>query len=66
MSDSLYRGSRFRLFNVIDDFNRESLVIEVDTSLRAARLVRHAPTVTVGPPPQPHSARVSILNSGRP
>ncbi|MES9938052.1 MAG: IS3 family transposase [Sedimenticola sp.] len=40
MSDSLYRGSRFRLFNVIDDFNRESLAIEVDTSLRAARLVR--------------------------
>jgi putative transposase len=40
MSDSLYRGSRFRLFNVIDDYNRESLAIEVDTSLRAARLVR--------------------------
>ena len=40
MSDSLYRGSRYRLFNVIDDYNRESLTIEVDTSLRAARLVR--------------------------
>jgi len=40
MSDSLYRGSRYRLFNVIDDHNRESLAIEVDTSLRAARLVR--------------------------
>ena len=40
MSDALYRGSRFRLFNVIDDCNRESLVIEVDTSLRSARLVR--------------------------
>ena len=40
MSDSLYRGSRYRLFNVIDDYNRESLAIEVDTSLRAARLVR--------------------------
>ncbi len=40
MSDSLYRGSRYRLFNVIDDYNRESLTIEVDTSLRAVRLVR--------------------------
>lgn len=40
MSDSLYRGARFRLFNVIDDFNREALSIEIDTSLRAARLVR--------------------------
>lgn len=28
------------MFNVIDDFNRVSLVIEIDTSLRAARLVR--------------------------
>lgn len=40
VSDTLYRGSRFRLFNVIDDYNRESLTIEIDTSLRAARLVR--------------------------
>ena len=40
MSDSLCRGSRYRLFNVIDDYNRESLAIEVDTSLRAERLVR--------------------------
>ncbi|MCG7983085.1 MAG: DDE-type integrase/transposase/recombinase [Candidatus Thiodiazotropha lotti] len=40
MSDSRYRGSRFRLFNVIDNFNRESLVIKIDPSLRAARLVR--------------------------
>jgi len=40
MSDSLYQGSRFRLFNIIDDYNRESLVIEVDTSLRSARLAR--------------------------
>jgi len=40
VSDSLYQGARFRLFNVIDDYNRESLAIEVDTSLRSARLVR--------------------------
>ena len=33
MSDTLVDGRRFRLFNVMDDFNRESLAIEVDTSL---------------------------------
>ena len=40
MSDALYHGPRFRTFNVIDDFNREGLAIEIDTSLRAARLIR--------------------------
>lgn len=40
MSDSLYTRGRFRTFNVIDDFNRESLAIEVDTSLTAKRLIR--------------------------
>ncbi len=40
MSDALYAGSRFRTFNVIDDFNREIIAIEVDTSLTARRLIR--------------------------
>lgn len=40
MSDSLYVGKRFRTFNVIDDFNREILAIEVDTSLTGKRLIR--------------------------
>jgi putative transposase len=40
MSDCLYPNTRFRLFNVIDDYNRESLAIEVDTSLRSTRVVR--------------------------
>ena len=30
MSDALMCGRRFRTFNVVDDFNRESLAIEVD------------------------------------
>ena len=30
MSDALYGGTRFRTFNVLDDFNREALAIEVD------------------------------------
>jgi putative transposase len=40
MSDALYYGLRFRTFNVIDDYNREALVIAIDTSLRAERLIR--------------------------
>jgi len=40
VSDALYNGVRFRTFNVLDDFNREALAIEIDTSLPSARLVR--------------------------
>jgi putative transposase len=40
MSDALVDGRKFRLLNIIDDFNRESLAIEVDTSLPALRLIR--------------------------
>lgn len=40
MSDSLVDGRKFRLFNVIDDFNRESLAIEADTSLPSLRVIR--------------------------
>lgn len=40
MSDALYTGMRFRTFNVIDDFNREVLAIEIDTSLPSTRLIR--------------------------
>lgn len=40
MSDTLYNGVRFRTFNVLDDFNREALAIEIDTSLPSQRLVR--------------------------
>ena len=40
MSDSLVDGRRVRLLNIIDDFNRESLAIEVDTSLPTLRVIR--------------------------
>lgn len=40
MSDRLVDGRKFRLFNVMDDFNRESLAIEVDTSLPSLRVIR--------------------------
>lgn len=40
MADALWNGRRFRTFNVLDDFNREALRIEIDTSLPATRVVR--------------------------
>jgi putative transposase len=40
MSDTLSDGRTFRTLNVIDDFNREALWIEVDTSLPGERVVR--------------------------
>lgn len=40
MSDSLWDGRKFRLLNILDDFNREILAIEVDTSLPALRVIR--------------------------
>ena len=40
MSDSLFCGRRFRTFNVVDDFNREALAIEVDLSLPSLRVIR--------------------------
>ena len=40
MHDQLQDGRSFRLFNVIDDFNREALGIEVDLSLPSERVIR--------------------------
>lgn len=40
MADTLYGGRRFRTFNVLDEGVRECLAIEIDTSLRAERVIR--------------------------
>ena len=40
MTDSLWNGTRFRLLNIMDDYNRQVLAIEADTSLPALRLIR--------------------------
>lgn len=40
MSDALACGRRFRTFNVLDDFSREAVLIEIDTSITSERLVR--------------------------
>ena len=40
MSDALADGRTLRTFNVVDDYNREGLGIEVDLSLPSARVIR--------------------------
>lgn len=40
MSDALANGRSFRTFNVIDDFNREGLAVDVDFSLPSLRVIR--------------------------
>ena len=40
MSDSLSDGRRVRMFNVIDDYNREALAVEPGLSFPATRVTR--------------------------
>lgn len=40
MCDSLWDGRKFRVLNVIDDYNREMLAMEADISLPALRVIR--------------------------
>jgi len=47
MSDSLMSGRAFRTLNIIDDFNREGLWIEIDTSIPAKRVTRVLEMITL-------------------
>jgi len=47
MSDVLSSGRRYRIFNVIDARNRESLVSESDTSLPSLRVIRLLDEITL-------------------
>jgi len=40
LTDALASGRRFRVLTVVDEYTREALAIEVDTSLPGARVVR--------------------------
>lgn len=40
MSDALRDGRRFRALNVLDDYNRQALGVEVDYSLPAGRVIQ--------------------------
>ena len=50
MHDQLNDGRSFRLLNVIDDFNREALGIEVDFSLPSERVIRSLEQIMLGFP----------------
>lgn len=47
MSDALICGSRFRTFNVVDDYNRECLLIEPSFTLPATRVTQLLDQVAV-------------------
>ena len=48
MSDSLSTGRAIRTLNILDDYNREALGIEIDTSLPAERVVRVLENLLLG------------------
>jgi len=50
MLDALQCGRSFRTFNITDDFNRELIYIEIDTSLTSQRLVRIFERIRQEPP----------------
>ena len=47
MSDSLADGRSLRTFNVIDDYNREGLAIDVDLSMPSTRVIRSLEQITL-------------------
>ena len=47
MSDALWCGCRFRTFNVLDDFNREALAIDIYLNLQAQRVIRTLDRIAV-------------------
>ena len=47
MCDSLFCGRRFRTLNIVDDFSREALAIEIDVGLSAERVTRVLDRVVV-------------------
>jgi putative transposase len=69
LSDALWSGRKFRTFNVIDEFNREALRIEIDTSLPAARVIRALNELVEirGAPLQPPTAprSIGVSSAGR-
>jgi putative transposase len=48
MSDSFAGGRPFRSLNILDDFNREVVWIEIDVSLPAERVIRVLETAAIG------------------
>jgi putative transposase len=60
--DQLADGRSIRLFNVIDDFNREGLCIEVDFALPALRVIRSLDQVIEWPGKPQQNAYIERYN----
>ena len=60
MSDALSNGRAFRTLNVLDDYNREALWIEVDTSFLAERVVRVLEKCWIGEQPLNKFAWITV------
>lgn len=46
MSDTLQHGHRFRTFNVLDDYNREVLGIDINSGIQATRVTQYMDQLT--------------------
>ena len=64
---SPFCGRRFRTFNVVDDYNREALAIEVDLSLPSVRVIRVLERIVAwrGYPVKVRKVEVTIIAMGR-
>lgn len=63
MSDALRDGRRFRTLNILDDYNREALGVEVDYSLPAKRVIRFLEQLMESYRKQTACAVIMVLNS---
>lgn len=62
MHDASVCGRRLRTFNVVDDFNREALAIEIDLSIPAQRVVRVMDRIVAN---RDYPLRTTARNSSR-
>ncbi|GAB2191578.1 hypothetical protein MAH1_31860 [Sessilibacter sp. MAH1] len=62
MSDALHNKTRFRTFNVIDDFNREALGLDIGTGIPAKRVTRYLDQLALGSVTRIKSVSTTVLN----
>jgi len=62
MEDRLENGRKFRTFNILDDYNREALAIEVDYSFPSLKVIERVKRVLNGEANQRRSAVIMGLS----
>jgi putative transposase len=63
ISDALSYGHRFKTLNILDDFNRQALAIEVDTCLTAERVISTLKHVTTWSGKPKQIRKITVLFS---